>query len=78
MAFHFDWVKRERRFITVSSDWVLIETSKMGRDFLEAVYRALTFYKWRAKFSGMDASMMKRLKELEDENKRRRDPPGIS
>ena len=22
------------------------------------------FYKWRAKFGGMDASMMKRLKEL--------------
>jgi putative transposase len=28
------------------------------------------FYKWRAKFGGMDASMLKRLKELEDENKR--------
>jgi putative transposase len=28
------------------------------------------FYKWRAKFGGMDASMIKRLKELEDENKR--------
>ena len=28
------------------------------------------FYKWRGKFGGMDASMMKRLKELEDENKR--------
>jgi len=27
------------------------------------------FYKWRAKFGGMFASMMKRLKELEDENK---------
>ena len=26
------------------------------------------FYKWRAKFGGMDASFMKRLKELEDEN----------
>jgi putative transposase len=25
-----------------------------------------TFYKWRAKFGGMDASMMKRMKELED------------
>ena len=30
------------------------------------------FYKWRAKFGGMDASMMKRLKELEDENRRRK------
>jgi putative transposase len=28
------------------------------------------FYKWRAKFGGMDASLMKRLKELEEENKR--------
>jgi putative transposase len=28
------------------------------------------FYKWRAKFGGMDASMMRRLKELEEENKR--------
>ena len=29
-----------------------------------------TFYKWRAKYGGMDASMMSRLKELEDENSR--------
>lgn len=29
-----------------------------------------TFYKWRAKFGGMDASMMKRMKELETENAR--------
>lgn len=28
------------------------------------------FYRWRAKFGGMDASMMKRLKELEAENAR--------
>ncbi len=28
------------------------------------------FYKWRAKFGGMDASMIKRLKELEAENQR--------
>lgn len=31
---------------------------------------AATFYKWKAKYSGMDASMMKRLRELEDENLR--------
>jgi putative transposase len=31
---------------------------------------AAMFYKWRAKFGGMDASMMKRLKELEAENAR--------
>lgn len=29
-----------------------------------------TFYKWRAKYGGMDASMIARLKELEDENRR--------
>ena len=29
-----------------------------------------SFYKWRAKFGGMDASMMKRMKELEAENAR--------
>lgn len=29
-----------------------------------------TFYKWRARFGGMDASLMKRMKELEDENRR--------
>ena len=27
-------------------------------------------YKWRAKFGGMDASLMKRMKELEYENRR--------
>ena len=29
-----------------------------------------TFYKWRAKYGGMDASLMTRMKELEDENRR--------
>lgn len=28
------------------------------------------FYKWRSRFGGMDASMMARLKELEEENRR--------
>jgi putative transposase len=28
-----------------------------------------TFYKWRSKYGGMDASMMSRLKELEAENR---------
>ena len=28
------------------------------------------FYKWRSKYGGMDASMMARLKELEQENAR--------
>lgn len=29
-----------------------------------------TFYKWRSKFGGMDASLMARMKELERENAR--------
>ncbi len=29
-----------------------------------------TFYKWRSKLGGMDASLMKRMKELEDKNRR--------
>ena len=28
-----------------------------------------TFYKWRSKYGGMDASMIARLKELEEENR---------
>jgi putative transposase len=31
---------------------------------------AATFYKWRAKYGGMDASMMSQMKALEDENRR--------
>ena len=31
-----------------------------------------TFYKWRAKYGGMDTSMMSKLKELEEENRRLR------
>ncbi len=29
-----------------------------------------TFYKWRAKFGGMDTSLIARMKELEEENRR--------
>lgn len=31
-----------------------------------------TFYKWRARYGGMDTSMMSRMKELEEENRRLR------
>ena len=39
-----------------------------------------SFYKWRSKFGGMDASLMKRMKELEDENRRLKKmyPEGIN
>ena len=29
-----------------------------------------SFYKWRSKYGGMDMSLMKRMKELEDEKRR--------
>ncbi len=29
-----------------------------------------TFYKWRSKFGGMDASMISEMKGIEDENRR--------
>lgn len=29
-----------------------------------------SFYKWRSKYGGMDTSLMKRIKELEEENRR--------
>jgi len=29
-----------------------------------------TFYKWRQRYGGLDASELKRMKELEDENRR--------
>ena len=29
-----------------------------------------SFYKWRSKYSGMDASMIGQMKALEDENRR--------
>jgi putative transposase len=29
-----------------------------------------TFYKWRSRYGGMDASLVSRMKELEEENRR--------
>jgi len=29
-----------------------------------------SFYKWRSKYGGMDASLMKQMKELKEENRR--------
>lgn len=45
-----------------------------GRDVKEicreyGISRA-TFYNWRKKYDGMDASQLKRLKELEEENRK--------
>ena len=38
--------------------------------FREHGMSGASFYKWRAKYGGMDASLMARMKELEDENRR--------
>ena len=36
----------------------------------EHVISSATFYKWRSKFGGMDASMISDMKAMEDENRR--------
>ena len=41
-----------------------------GDDGLPGELDRITFYKWRAKYGGMDVSMMSRMKELEEENRR--------
>ena len=33
-------------------------------------FSSSTFYKWKAKYGGMDAPALRRLKELEEENRR--------
>lgn len=59
------------------SDSQIIEALKRveGGLLMPELYRELgissvTFYKWRAKYGGMDTSMMGRMKELEAENAR--------
>jgi len=44
-----------------------VPVSELARE--HSVSTAL-IYQWRAKYGGMDAALMKRLKELEAENKR--------
>ena len=36
----------------------------------EHAVSAATFHKWKAKYAGMDAGQLRRLKELEEENAR--------
>jgi putative transposase len=36
---------------------------------LEHGMNSAAFYKWRAKYGGMDASMISQMKQLEDENR---------
>lgn len=51
-----------------------LKESEAGRSAAE-ISRELginiqTFYNWKKKYSGMDGEQLKRLKELEDENRR--------
>jgi len=45
------------------------EGTKVADLCRERGFSSAQFYKWRSKYGGMDASLMKRLKELEDENR---------
>ncbi|SFF65682.1 transposase [Sunxiuqinia elliptica] len=52
----------------------MVKEYESGRDVQSicreyGVSRA-TFYNWKKKYSGMDGSQVKRLKELEEENRR--------
>ena len=53
-----DAVKRGESEFGVSDIW-----SEFG-------VSSASFYKWRAKYGGIDVSMMSRMKELEEENRR--------
>ena len=47
------------------------ESGKMVKDVCrEHGISDATYYNWKAKYGGMEASDIKRLKELEDENRR--------
>lgn len=41
-----------------------------SRSFREHGISNATFYNWRTKYGGMNASLMGRMKELEEENRR--------
>ncbi len=52
----------------------LLKEYESGRDVKDlcreyCISRA-TFYNWKKRYSGMEASQLKRLKELEEENRR--------
>ena len=56
-----------------TANLVLLEASKVESVpelCREHGMSSAAFYKWRSKYGGMDASLMTRMKELEDENRR--------
>ena len=53
----------------------ILREAEMGRDTIESIcgkhaVGEATFYRWRSKYGGMDASDAARLKDLERENTR--------
>lgn len=64
---------KQSRF-TDSQIMVILKQAEAGTPVSELCREhgmsSASFYKWRAKYGGMDASMMARMKELEDENRR--------
>ena len=59
------------------SDSQIMDALKRVKAFLpvpdlcrEVGFSIATFYKWRVKFEGMGTSMMARMKEFEEENRR--------
>lgn len=64
----------KKSLFTDSQIIALIKRAEVGEKVpdlcRESGISTATFYKWRAKFGGMDVSMMARMKELEDENRR--------
>jgi putative transposase len=64
---------KKRRFTEAQIINILKEQeagSRTGDVFRRHGIAESTFYKWKAKFGGMDISEAKRLKFLEDENRR--------
>lgn len=54
----------------------ILKEAEGGPSVVEVLRRhgvtAKTYYRWKAKFAGMDVNEAKRLKALEDENRRRK------
>ena len=64
---------KKSRF-TDSQILAILKQAESGMSVLELCRHhgmsSAAFYKWRSRYGGMDASMMARLKELEQENAR--------
>ena len=64
---------RKRRFTETQIVRILneVEGGRSAKDVCrENSISETTYYNWKAKYGGMEASDIKRLKELEDENRR--------